>query len=99
MKVHVLGVAGAGMAPLAALLKRAGHEVSGSDVAFDPPMGPRLESWGVRTLRGTDPAHLDGLEPGRDLVVVGNVCRRDHPLAVEAERRGLRRVSLPTALR
>lgn len=99
MKVHVLGVAGAGMAPLAALLRSAGHEVSGSDVAFDPPMGPRLDGWGVRTLRGTDPSHLDGLEPGRDLVVVGNVCRRDHPLAVEAERRGLRRVSLPTALR
>lgn len=99
MRVHVLGVAGAGMAPLAGLLVRSGHEVSGSDVAFDPPMGPRLSAWGVRTFVGTDASHLDGLEPGRDVVVVGNVCRRDHPLAVEAERRGLRRISLPTALR
>ena len=99
MKVHLLGVAGAGMAPLAGLLRQAGHDVSGSDVAFDPPMGPRLEAWGVRTLRGTDPSHLDGLDAKRDVVVVGNVCRRDHPLAVEAERRGLRRVSMPTALR
>jgi UDP-N-acetylmuramate: L-alanyl-gamma-D-glutamyl-meso-diaminopimelate ligase len=99
MRAHLLGVAGAGMAPLAGLLVRAGYEVSGSDVAFDPPMGPRLAGWGVRTMTGTDAAHLDGLDPARDLVVVGNVCRKDHPLAVEAEKRGLRRVSLPTALR
>jgi UDP-N-acetylmuramate: L-alanyl-gamma-D-glutamyl-meso-diaminopimelate ligase len=98
MRVFVIGVAGAGMAPLSGLLRQAGYEVSGSDVAFDPPMGPRLVSWGVRTLRGTDPSLLDGLGK-EDLVVVGNVCRRDHPLAVAAEERGLRRISLPTALR
>jgi len=99
MRVFVIGVAGAGMAPLAGILRQAGYEVRGSDVAFDPPMGPRLASWGVETVQGTDPALLDGLDPARDLVVVGNVCRRDHPLAVAAEQRGLRRVSLPTALR
>jgi UDP-N-acetylmuramate: L-alanyl-gamma-D-glutamyl-meso-diaminopimelate ligase len=87
------------MAPLAALLRQAGVEVSGSDVAFDPPMGPKLASWGVKTFTGTDALHLDGLDPTRDVVVVGNVCRRDHPLAVEAEARGLRRISMPTALR
>lgn len=99
MRVFIIGVAGAGMAPLAGLLRQAGHEVSGSDVAFDPPMGPRLREWGVRTLEGTDPSLLDGYDPATDLVVVGNVCRRDHPLAVAAEARGFRRVSLPTALR
>ncbi len=96
MRVFIIGVAGAGMAPLAALLCKAGHAVRGSDVAFDPPMGPRLREWGVETVTGTDPALLDWAP---DLVVVGNVCRRDHPLAVAAEARGLRRVSLPTALR
>src|SRR5439155_2688550 len=45
-----------------------------------------------------DVAHLDALTK-EDAVVVGNVCRRDHALAVEAERRGLRRMSMPTALR
>ncbi|MBI2390676.1 MAG: UDP-N-acetylmuramate:L-alanyl-gamma-D-glutamyl-meso-diaminopimelate ligase [Deltaproteobacteria bacterium] len=99
MRVFVIGVAGAGMAPLAGLLRQAGYEVRGSDVSFDPPMGPLLSEWGVETRQGTDPALLDGLDPKTDLVVVGNVCRRDHPLAVAAEQRGLRRVSLPTALR
>ncbi len=98
MRAHLIGVAGAGMAPLAGLLREAGVDVRGSDVAFDPPMGPRLAAWGVETVAGTDPALLDGLDPARDVVVVGNVCRRDHPLAVAAEARGLRRVSMPTAL-
>jgi UDP-N-acetylmuramate: L-alanyl-gamma-D-glutamyl-meso-diaminopimelate ligase len=96
MRVFIIGVAGAGMAPLAGLLRRAGHEIRGSDVAFDPPMGPRLREWGVETVQGTDPSLLDW---SPDLVVVGNVCRRDHPLAVAAEARGIRRISLPTALR
>jgi len=99
MRVHLIGVSGAGMAPLAGLLRQAGHEVSGSDSSFDPPMGPRLAEWGVKTTQGFDPSNLDGLDPETDAVVVGNVCRRDHPLAVAAESRGLRRISMPTALR
>lgn len=96
MRVFIIGVAGAGMAPLAALLRGAGHEIRGSDVAFDPPMGPRLKEWGVETVVGTDPALLDW---NPELVVIGNVCRRDHPLAVAAEAREIRRISLPTAMR
>ncbi len=66
------------MGALAGLFKELGHEVSGSDVSFDPPMGPALEAWGIRLMKGFDPAHL---EPRPDLVVVGNVCRRDNPEA------------------
>lgn len=42
MHVHLIGVAGTGMGALAGLLKAAGHRVSGSDVAFYPPMGEAL---------------------------------------------------------
>jgi UDP-N-acetylmuramate: L-alanyl-gamma-D-glutamyl-meso-diaminopimelate ligase len=72
MRVHFIAVAGTGMGALAGLFKAAGHEVSGSDTAFHPPMGPALERWGIRLLQGFDPKHLD---PKPDLVVVGNVCR------------------------
>ena len=58
MRIHCIGVAGTGMGPLAGLLAAMGHEMSGSDVAFDPPIGPELERWGVRCLRGFDAAHL-----------------------------------------
>ncbi|MCU0684842.1 MAG: Mur ligase family protein [Polyangiaceae bacterium] len=78
MRIHLVGVAGVGMGALAGLLRSMGHEVSGSDVAFDPPIGPLLERWGVECRKGYDPAHL---EPAPDLVIVGNVCRRDNPLA------------------
>jgi len=83
------------MGALAGLLKELGHDVSGSDVAFDPPMGPALESWGVRCLKGFSPAHLD---PTPDLVIVGNVCRKDNPEVVAAIERGLRYTHIAGAL-
>ncbi len=86
MRIHIVAVAGTGMGALAGLLKELGHDVSGSDVAFDPPMGPELERWGIRCVTGFDPAHL---EPAPDLVVVGNVCRPDNPEARAAIDRGL----------
>ncbi|HEU4536912.1 MAG TPA: Mur ligase family protein [Polyangiaceae bacterium] len=86
MRIHLVGVAGVGMGALAGLLRSMGHEVAGSDVAFDPPVGPLLERWGVTCRRGFDPAHLD---PAPDLVIVGNVCRRDNPVARAAIDGGL----------
>jgi len=96
MRVHLVGVSGTGMGALAALLVEAGHEVSGSDVAFDPPIGPALQALGVRCAQGYDAAHL---EDRPDLVVVGNAIRRENPEAVAAERLGLTRVSMSGALR
>ena len=42
MRVHFVAVAGTGMGALAGLFKAAGHDVSGSDTSFYPPMGPAL---------------------------------------------------------
>jgi len=95
MHIHIVAVAGTGMGALAGLLKELGHQVSGSDVAFDPPMGPALESWGVRCLRGFDPAHL---EPAPDLTIVGNVCRKDNPEVLAVIERGLRYTHIAGAL-
>ena len=96
MRVHLLGVSGSGMGSLALLLREAGHEVSGSDTAFNPPIGPALEAAGIRCLTGWDPKHL---EPTPDLAVVGNVIRRDNPEAVAVEERGILRTSMSRALR
>ncbi len=95
MHVHLIGVCGTGMGSLAGLLAAAGHRVTGSDQAFHPPMGPALERWGVETKVGYSPAHLD---PAPDLVVVGNVCRPDHPEARAAIDRGLAYASFPATL-
>lgn len=95
MHIHIVAVAGTGMGALAGLLKELGHQVSGSDVAFDPPMGPALESWGVRCLQGFDAKHL---EPAPDLTIIGNVCRKDNPEVVAAIERGLRYTHIAGAL-
>ncbi len=95
MHVHFVAVAGTGMGALAGLFKSLGHEVSGSDVQFDPPMGPALRAWGIRLHEGFDPSHL---QPAPDLVVVGNVCRATNPEARAAIDAGLAYTDMAHAL-
>jgi UDP-N-acetylmuramate: L-alanyl-gamma-D-glutamyl-meso-diaminopimelate ligase len=96
MHVHLIGVCGTGMGPFAGLLKQAGHRVTGSDASFLPPMSDALARWGIETLQGFDPRHLD---PAPELVVIGNVCRPSNPEARAAIERGLRYASFPGSLR
>lgn len=95
MHVHMIGVCGTGMGSLAGLLKQGGHRVTGSDTAFYPPMGDALVRWGIEVRQGFDAAHLS---PAPDLVVVGNVCRKDNVEARAAIDGGLRYTSMPGAL-
>jgi len=89
------------MGALAGLLKEVGHEVSGSDTAFYPPMGPALESWGIALQRGFSAKHLTseaafGKAP--EVVIVGNVCRKDNVEATLALELGIKRLHIGTAL-
>jgi len=95
MHVHLIGVAGTGMGALAGLLRKAGHRVTGSDTAFYPPIGPALAAWGVEAMEGFDAAHL---EPRPDLVVVGNVCRKENVEARAAIDGGIPYTSMPGAI-
>jgi len=94
-KVHVMGVCGTAMAALAGMLKEQGLEVTGSDQAAYPPMSVFLEKLGISVKSGYGAGNLD---PDLDLVIVGNVIRRDNPEAVEMRGRGLPFLSLPQAL-
>lgn len=96
MHAHFVGVSGTGMGALAVLFRERGDRVTGSDAAFDAPVGPALRAAGVECLQGYAAEHL---EPAPDLVVVGNVIRRENPEARATEERGLRRVSMSGALR
>jgi UDP-N-acetylmuramate: L-alanyl-gamma-D-glutamyl-meso-diaminopimelate ligase len=96
MRVHLVGVSGTGMSALAILLREAGEDVSGSDVAFDPPVGPMLRALGIECMAGYDAAHL---EARPDLVVVGNAIRRTNPEAEAAVALGLAQTSMSGALR
>ena len=67
------GVCGTGMASLAAMLKESGYEVSGSDEGVYPPMSDFLAQKRIRVQQGYD---FKNLEPGPDLVIVGNALSR-----------------------
>jgi UDP-N-acetylmuramate: L-alanyl-gamma-D-glutamyl-meso-diaminopimelate ligase len=83
------------MAALAGILKELGHEVSGSDEHVYPPMSTFLENLGIPIDNGYRP---ENLEPPPELVVVGNVIRRDNPEAQAMLDRDLPHLSLPEAL-
>ena len=83
------------MGALAGLLKASGDDVRGSDRAIYPPMSDQLAALEIPVFEGFDPSNLDW---GPDLVVVGNVCSKDHPEAAAAAERGLDLTSLPAML-
>ena len=83
------------MAPLACLLQEMGHRVRGSDNPLYPPMNTLLDAAGIEPMVGFDIAHL---EPAPDLVIVGNAVPRHNPQALETERLGIDRISMPQAL-
>jgi UDP-N-acetylmuramate: L-alanyl-gamma-D-glutamyl-meso-diaminopimelate ligase len=95
MHIHLLGICGTGMAALAGILKEQGHHVSGSDEHVYPPMSTFLEGLGIPILNGYRP---ENLEPAPDLVVVGNVIRRENPEAQAVMARNIVRLSMPEAL-
>jgi UDP-N-acetylmuramate: L-alanyl-gamma-D-glutamyl-meso-diaminopimelate ligase len=94
VKVHLIAACGVGMSALAALLKAAGHDVTGSDEGVYPPASTLLERLGVAVKEGFDAARLDGV----DLVVCGNAVRSTNVEATAARERGLRTTSFPQAL-
>jgi UDP-N-acetylmuramate: L-alanyl-gamma-D-glutamyl-meso-diaminopimelate ligase len=93
--VHLIGVGGTGMGTLAGMLKEAGYEVTGSDLAIYPPMSDQLAAWKIKTLSGFQASHL---QPRPDLVIVGNACRPSNPEVQAAMQEGIPCTSMPRAI-
>jgi UDP-N-acetylmuramate: L-alanyl-gamma-D-glutamyl-meso-diaminopimelate ligase len=75
-RVHVLGISGSAMAPVAGMLKERGFQVTGSDVNVYPPASTLLDSLGIRWNEGF---REENLQPAPDLAVVGNIVARGNP--------------------
>jgi len=60
------------MGGLAQILKESGHEISGSDAQFYPPMSDHLDNLGIDMIRGYSKDKL----PKADLYVIGNALSR-----------------------
>jgi UDP-N-acetylmuramate: L-alanyl-gamma-D-glutamyl-meso-diaminopimelate ligase len=95
-KIHLIGVCGTAMATLAALLKRKGHDVRGSDQNVYPPMSDFLAGQGIPIMSGYREEHIT---QDLDLVIVGNAISRGNPELETVLERKIRYCSLPEAVR
>ncbi len=95
MRIHFTGLAGAGMAAVAVMMRQAGHAISGSDQDVFPPMSTYVEALGIPLRWRFAAANLpDGL----DLLVLGASAKlggQGNPEVAEARRRGVRITSFP----
>jgi UDP-N-acetylmuramate: L-alanyl-gamma-D-glutamyl-meso-diaminopimelate ligase len=71
--IHLLGIAGSAMAPVAGMLKERGFRVTGSDVNVYPPASTLLDSLGIHWNEGY---REENLKPPPSLVVIGNAMSR-----------------------
>jgi UDP-N-acetylmuramate: L-alanyl-gamma-D-glutamyl-meso-diaminopimelate ligase len=96
VKIHLIGVCGTAMATLAAMLKRKGLDVRGSDQDVYPPMSEFLAAEDIPTLAGYRAEHITS---DLDFVIVGNAISRGNPELEEVLDRKIRYGSLPEAIR
>lgn len=95
MRIHFTGIAGAGMAAAALMMREAGHEISGSDEDVFPPMSTYVEGLGFPFHRRFAAANLP---PGLDLLVLGASAKlggEGNPEVAEARARGVRVTTFP----
>ena len=94
--VYFIGICGTAMATLAAMLKRQGVQVRGSDAHAYPPMDRFLAAEGITPWLGYDADHLTD---DVDVVVIGNAVSRGNPEVEAVLARRMRYVSLPEMVR
>jgi UDP-N-acetylmuramate-alanine ligase len=98
MRYHFSGVGGAGMSPLARLMRARGHAVQGSDRAFDAGRNPEaadaLRSVGVELV----PHDGRAITAGIDRFVFSTAVEADTPEMSAARALGLTTVARPTLL-
>jgi UDP-N-acetylmuramate: L-alanyl-gamma-D-glutamyl-meso-diaminopimelate ligase len=94
--IHLIGICGTAMATLAALLKRRGYDVRGSDQNVYPPMSDFLTAEEIPIMTGYSADHI-GTDV--DLVVVGNAISRGNAELESTLERKIRYCSLPEAIR
>lgn len=84
LRIHVIGIGGAGMSAIASVLKAMGHTVSGSDLK-DSPNASRLASSGVTVFVGHEASNTSGA----DLITYSPAVPESNVELIEARSRGM----------
>jgi UDP-N-acetylmuramate--alanine ligase len=85
MRIHIVGIGGAGMSAIATVLAAMGHQVSGSDLKASTGL-ERLRAQGVAVFVGHDAAHVGD---DVDVVAVSTAVQPHNPEVVAARDRGI----------
>lgn len=94
-RIHLTGICGVAMGQLAAALKDAGYEISGSDKAFYEPMGSFLNSQGLKTFEGY---RTENITQDISLAVIGNAISYGNPEVLEIEKQKIPYTCFPKIL-
>ncbi|GJM61442.1 UDP-N-acetylmuramate--L-alanine ligase [Persicobacter diffluens] len=93
LKIHLIAVGGAIMHNLAIALKRAGHQVTGSDDEIFDPAKSALETEGLLPEHnGWNP---ENIHAELDAIILGMHAREDNPELAKAQELGLKIYSFP----
>lgn len=82
--IHMIGIGGSGMCPLAEILHSKGYVLTGSDNNESDPL-KRVKALGVKVFMGHAAENIKGAE----LVVYSAAISKENPEIVEAERLGI----------
>ena len=93
MKIHMIGIGGAGMSGIAEVLKNRGHTVTGSDLK-ESPYTRRLREAGIEVYIGHAVKQIGDAER----VVISTAIPKTNPELLEARRRSIPVISRAAAL-
>lgn len=83
-RVHMIGIGGSGMCPLAEILHSKGYELTGSDNNESDPL-TRVKNLGIKVYMGHSPENIKGAE----LVVYSAAISEDNPEIVAAKKNNI----------
>ena len=83
-KIHMIGIGGSGMCPLAEILHSKGYELTGSDVNESDPL-KRVKALGVKVFMGHNAENIRGA----DLIVYSAAINSQNPELQEAAKLGI----------
>jgi UDP-N-acetylmuramate--alanine ligase len=82
--IHLIGIGGSGMCPLAEILHSKGYLITGSDNNESDPL-KRIKALGIKVYMGHAPEKVHGAE----LIVYSAAISEDNPEIVEAKKLGI----------